>query len=240
LPGIITITTKTYSKAAACLTGIAAAFHFGRKQNMKSAEEYLEAQYRDSITPAMLKSSTLLPLEVSFAADLGLKLAPIPSHSRFVSPARVRAGNPTSDPDQLSQFASEFPNCNWALETSNVAVLEYNPAIGRQSLRDLCGGDWDGWCHTLQFRAGEMRFLLFRHHGERLRVLGSRSLGLRVHAGQNNMILVPPSRFLTGPRLVWTDPSAAIESIPAWLLEAGDASFGGNPPPTIPTILPFA
>jgi hypothetical protein len=220
------------------LKGIAAAFFLEETKHMQSAEKSLETEYRGSLTPEMTKLSTLLPAEVSFAADLGLKLAPIPSHRRFVSAALVRVGYATCDKVQLRQFAFEFPFCNWALATDNVAVFEYNPAIGRHSLCELCGGDWDGWRDTLQFRSSGTRFLLFRHDGQLLRVLGPPFVGVRLHTA--DMVPVPPSRFFTGPQLVWTDPSASIEAIPVWLLEGGDGFSGGNPPPAVPVLPPYA
>jgi hypothetical protein len=204
---------------------------------MQSAEEFLETLYRGSFMLAMAKSSTFLPPEVSFAADLGLKLAPVPSHRRFVSAARVRVGYSTCDKVQLRQLAFEFPFCNWALATENVAVFEYNPAIGRHSLRELCGGDWDGWRDTLQFRSGDTRFLLFRHSGQRLRTLEPRFVGVKLHTA--DMVPVPPSRFFTGPQLVWVDMSAAIVYAPEWLLDRDDDS-DENPPAAVPVIPPGA
>jgi hypothetical protein len=204
--------------------------------NFQSAENFLDTLYRGSFTPAMPNSSSL-PEEVSFAANLGLKLAPIPSHSRFVSAALAQVGYPTFDCVQLRQWAFEFPSCNWALETDNVAVFEYNPATGRHSLCELCGGEWDGWRDTLQFRSGNTRFLLFRYSGQRLRVLGPRFVGVRLHSA--DMVLAPPSRFFTGPQLVWVDKSAAINvDLPEWMLAAGDDYAGGNPPPAAPALPP--
>jgi hypothetical protein len=132
--------------------------------------------------------------------------------------------------------ALEFPGCNWALATNNIAVFEYNAAIGRHALCELCGGDWDGWRDTLQFRSGDTRFLLFRYSGQRLRILGPRFVGVRLHSA--DMVLVPPSRFFTGPRLVWVDKSATINvDLPEWMLAADDDNAGGNPLPAVPAHL---
>ena len=220
------------------LVGIAAAFLFLEKDStMKSAEKSLESLHRCATMSAMLTSTTTLPPDVSFAASRGLKLAPVQGLSRFASVARTRLGYPTADLVQLQILSAEFPMCNWAMLTDSVTVLEYNPALGRHSLCELCGGDWDGWRDTLQFRSGATRFLLFRYNGQRLRVLGPRAAGLRVHCG--DMLLVPPSRFLSSA-LRWSNPSAAIAAIPEWLLEADEDYSGGNPPSTVPATPPFA
>jgi hypothetical protein len=53
------------------------------------------------------------------------------------------------------------------------------------------------------------------------------------------MIQVPPSRFLAGPQLAWTNPSAAIKDVPWWLV-AEDNDACGNPPASVPLIPSFA
>ncbi|MGA7159233.1 MAG: bifunctional DNA primase/polymerase [Acidobacteriaceae bacterium] len=185
---------------------------------MKSAEQFLEALLGGAVAHAKPIPTNILPREVEEAASRGLRLAPIRSLSRFPS-GREQIGSPTVDLVQLRSFAIESPMCNWAMSTDDVIVLEYNSELGRHALCELCDGDWDGWRDTLQFRSGgsgTKRSLLFRRTEQKLRNLGARSPGLRLHS--RDMILVPPSRFLTGPPLAWLDISAAIKEVPWWLV----------------------
>lgn len=88
-------------------------------KNLQSAENFLETLYRGSFAAAMPNPSSL-PEEVRYAANLGLKLAPIPSHSRFVSAALARVGYPTFDCVQLRQWPLSFPAATglWPRTTS--------------------------------------------------------------------------------------------------------------------------
>jgi hypothetical protein len=200
---------------------------------MKSAELFLETLLCGAAALAKPNPTTILPSEIEFAASHGLKLVPIQSLSRFASTARKRIGHPTADIVQLRSFAAESPRCNWAMATDEVIALEYNPELGRHSLCELCDGDWDGWRDTLQFRSGATHFLLFRQIEQRPRILGLRSVGLRLHSG--DMVLVPPSRFLTGPQLTWLDLSAAIVEIPWWLVDP-DGRGDRNAQAAVPSI----
>jgi len=182
--------------------------------------------------------SVILPLEIEFAASRGLKVAPIRGLSRFVSAPRIQLGYQTADIVQLRTFASRFLICNWSMATDGVVVFEYNHAHASHSLSELCDCDWENWRNTLQFRCGVRRFFLFRHSGQKLRNLGPRSVGLRLHSG-SAMVQIPPSRYLAGARFEWLDTTAAIEEIPWWLVdEAGDA--GGSRPAAAPSVLPYA
>jgi hypothetical protein len=197
---------------------------------MKSAEQFLANLHRGISTPAVLTHFNILPQEVEFAASRGLKLAPVQGLSRFASGARRSLGYPTADVVQLRAFTAEIPVAmNWMMAVDNLIVLEYTPAIGHHSLRELCDGDWDDWSETLQFTAGPgsnaTRFLLFRHGSQKLRALGPRSAGLRVHSS-GAMIPAPPSRLLNGSRLAWSNV-VAIQDIP-WFLVASDRDFNGD------------
>jgi hypothetical protein len=208
------------------------------------AEEFLANLHRGISTPAMFTCHIALPPEIGFAASLGLKLMPIQGQSRFASAIRLRFAYATSDPVQLRAFAAECQSstCNWAMSAEGVAVLEYSPALGHHSLCELCDGDEAGWSDTLQFRSGvgrnATRFLLFRlHQVQKLRILGSRCVGVRLHSGTGNFVPVPPSRFLAGPQLIWENPSAAIEEVP-WFLLDREGSADGRPPaaPAFPPV----
>ncbi|HKF47593.1 MAG TPA: hypothetical protein VKB38_09575 [Terracidiphilus sp.] len=119
---------------------------------------------------------------------------------------------------------------NWMVAADNFIVLEYTPALGYHALCELCDGGWDGWSETLQFTAGSglnaTRFLLFRHGSQKLRALGPRSAGLRVHSF-GAMIPAPPSRLLNGSRLAWSN-AAAIQDIPWFLVAPDDCDFNGD------------
>jgi hypothetical protein len=208
------------------------------ERRMKSAETFLETLLCGAPAFAKPHPATILPPDIEFAALRGLKLAPIRGLSRFASAARSRVGYPTADLVQLRGFAAEFPMCNWSMAADGIIVLEYNRVLGQHSLCELCGGDWDGWRDTLQFRSGATRFLVYRHAGQRLRVLGPRSVGLRVYAS-GDLIPVPPSRFLTGPQLAWTNPSAVIQGVPWWLVEQ-NCGAGGDHLVGVPFITSFA
>lgn len=210
---------------------------------MKSAEQFLANLHRGISTPSMFThNNNVLPPEVEFAASRGLKLAPVKGLGRFASAAHALFGYPTSDLVQLRCFASEFTVSQWSMTTTDGAiVLEYDPALGRHSLCELCD-DWDGcWYQTLQFCSGSgpsaTRFLLFRHDGQKLRVLGPRSAGLCLHAGVQDMVIVPPSCLR--PQLHWANPSAVIEEVP-WFLLDQDGSADGNPPAAVPAFPPIA
>jgi hypothetical protein len=82
-------------------------------------------------------------------------------------------------------------------------------------LRFLSGDEWD-WRNTLQFRAGQTRYILFHYPEKRLRRLGVEFQGLRVHAG--TPILMPPSVIGGGIRLAFCNPGACIEKAPEWLM----------------------
>ncbi|HEV2136341.1 MAG TPA: hypothetical protein VGR47_19085 [Terracidiphilus sp.] len=210
---------------------------------MKSAEEFLSNLHRGIPTPTMFTHHNNLPLEIEFAALRGLRLTPLQGLSRFASAPHSQSLYPTADLVQLRCFSAECPGCNWGMVADGTIVVEYNPAVGRHSLCELCDGDYDGWCDTLQFRSGAgpsaTRFLLFNHAGQKLRALGPRSGGIRVHCGARFMVPVPPSRFVSGPQLTWWDTSAVIEDIPWFLLEQdGDADW--NPPAATPAIPAFA
>jgi len=187
---------------------------------MKSVEGFLTNLHRGLPKPVAHYFHNDLPMDIEFAASRGLKLMPLRGVSRFASAARPRFEYPTSDIVHLRSFGAGSA-VSWAMATDDeVMVLEYNPAIGRHSLCELCDGDWEAWHNTLQFRSGSAlnatQFLLFRHAGRRLRSLGSRSAGICIHA-YGDMVVVPPSRPRGGPKLSWSNTSG-IQEVPWWLV----------------------
>ncbi len=208
---------------------------------MKSVEEFLANLHRGIPAEAMPTHHNSLQPEIEFAASRGLKLAPLQGLSRFASASHPQSWYPSADLVQLHRFSAEYPGCNWGMATEGAIVLEYAPAIGRHSLCELCDGNFEGWCDTLQFRFGSgpsaRRFLLFQHAGQKLRALGTRAAGLSVHSGARYLVPVPPSRFFSGPQLTWWETSAAIGEIP-WFLLADDGEADGNPP-AVPALPPL-
>jgi len=148
------------------------------------------------------------------------KIAPVDSHSRFAS--LWQFGTPSRDPSDITLWASQFPDSNWCVETgraSALVILEVDNQFGRDSLRALCNEDWGGWTRTLQFRDGVSSHLLFRYAGERVRFLPSRFKGLKIHAG--SCVVIPPSWFVGGSPLAYSDPHAKLVDCPEFLLELG-------------------
>jgi hypothetical protein len=206
-----------------------------------NAEEFLANLHRGISMPATFTHFNILPPEIEFAASRGLKLAPAQGLSRFASVARIGLEYPTADLVQLRAIAVQhLAPLNWQMAADGFIVLEYTPALGHHSLCELCDGDWESWSETLQFRAGSgsnaTRFLLYRHEGQKLRALGRHSAGLRVHSS-GATLPVPPSRFLSGTRLAWSN-AAAVQKIP-WFLVDPDGDFIGNSLTAVPAIPPF-
>jgi len=166
------------------------------------------------------------------AAQLGLAIAPSLAHSKYAS-ARAYVGYPSSDLDLIAQAAAQHRECNWTLcvGASGVVVLEIDTRIGYAPLSVLCRNSFGRWTKTLQFRDDVSRFLLFREAGRRVRFLGQRYRGLKIHSG-NAFIFLPPSWFVSdrlgsSRRLVYIDPHAPLVDAPDWMCEP-EFSSGGN------------
>ena len=126
-------------------------------------------------------------------------------------------------------FRSE---CNWTLHVgaSGIVVLEIDTRIGYAPLSVLCRNSFGRWTKTLQFRDDTSRFLLFRGAGRRVRFLGQRYRGLKIHSG-NAFIFLPPSWFVSdrlgsSRRLVYIDPHAPLMDAPDWMWEPEFSSGG--------------
>ncbi len=166
------------------------------------------------------------------AAQLEFVIAPVLTHSKYSS-ARAYVGTPASHLEMIAQAAAQHPECNWTLHVgaSGIVVLEIDTRIGYAPLSVLCRNSFGRWTRTLQFRDDVSRFLLFRGAGRRVRFLGQRYRGLRVHAG-NAFIFVPPSWYVSdrlgsSRRLAYIDPNAPLVDAPDWLWEP-EFNSGGS------------
>ena len=166
------------------------------------------------------------------AAELELVIAPVLAHSKYAS-ARAYVGTPSSNLDLIAQAAAQHPECNWTLNVgaSGIVVLEIDTRIGYAPLSVLCRNSFGRWTKTLQFRDDTSRFLLFRGAGRRVRFLGQRYRGLKIHAG-NAFLFIPPSWFVSerlgsSRRLAYIDPNAPLVDAPGWLWEP-EFNSGGS------------
>ena len=166
------------------------------------------------------------------AAELELVIAPVLAHSKYAS-ARAYVGTPSSNLDLIAQAAAQHPECNWTLNVgaSGIVVLEIDTRIGYAPLSVLCRNSFGRWTKTLQFRDDTSRFLLFRGAGRRVRFLGQRYRGLKIHAG-NAFLFIPPSWFVSerlgsSRRLVYINPSAPLVDAPEWMWEP-EFNSGGS------------
>ena len=166
------------------------------------------------------------------AAELGLSIAPTLAHSKYAS-ARACVGCPSSDLDLIAQAAAQHRECNWTVHVgaSGIVVLEIDTRIGYAPLSVLCRNSFGRWTKTLQFRDDVSRFLLFRGAGRRVRFLGQRYRGLKIHSG-NAFIFLPPSWFVSdrlgsSRRLVYIDPHAPLVDAPDWMWEP-EFNSGGS------------
>lgn len=148
-----------------------------------------------------------------------LLLAPVCTHSRYASLKPLC--DPTHDLDLIASAA--VPNCNWVVQIGPMlVVLETKVEACRESLELLCANESDGWSSTLSFGDDAFRFLFYRRPEQRLRFLGNRFPGLKVHTRESGLLQIPPSWFVSGALLQWVDQESAILATPKWLLEDGE------------------
>ena len=172
-----------------------------------------------------LPSLSALPPSILRLCKLGLRLAPILAHSTSASIKGSMTAVPTSDEASLALSARD--RCNWAAATGHgLAILEVNVEEGQRSLRYLCGDEWE-WCETLEFRRGASRFFAFHHPSRRIRFLGSRFPGLKLH-WEGSAVLIPPSWFVYGPPVTFENPDAPVLSSPRWLLAAENTGWADH------------
>ena len=192
---------------------------------MINAEVFL-ANLQVSAASATINSTlahpdlSALPPSILRLCRSGWRMAPILAHSTSASIKGSMTAVPTNDEALLVLSARD--RCNWAVATGHgLAVLEVNEE-GQRSLRYLCGDDWE-WRETLEFRCGASRFFAFHHPSRRIRFLGSRFPGLRLH-WEGSAMLIPPSWFAYGPPVTFENPDAPVLLSPRWLLATGNTS----------------
>lgn len=145
-----------------------------------------------------------------------LLLAPVSTHSRYAS--LKPACQPTNDVALIASAAST--DCNWVVQIGPLLiVVEINLEVGRESLVHLSANEPEGWSSTLSFGDHTSRFFFYRRPERRLRFLGSRFPGLKLHSRESGLLQIPPSWFVSGAPLRWIDPDTAILGAPKWLLE---------------------
>jgi hypothetical protein len=187
------------------------------------------AEMNSPITSSDAVDRIELPSDLSFAITHGSRVMPVFSHNRNAVLPNSQDWSPTADPDQVGRWIREYSYCNWAMATgteSGVIVLELHTGICRGALEYLCGDSWT-WPQTLEFRSGNLAFLLFRHPGTGVRKFGPEWTGITVHS--EDLVLIPPSWFLSAPALQYDDLAASIADAPEWLRADGGSGPSGTP-----------
>lgn len=163
-----------------------------------------------------------IPLSAVHFLNHGCSVVPVLSHSLSASIKQSMVGIPTSDRANLASLARQHPNCNWAVGTGNgFLILEVNTQLAMPVLKMLSGDDW-GWRETVRFRCGDLYFFVFRHSGRRVRFLGSRFSGLKIH-WTGSVVLLPSSWFVYGPPVVRvSELDAEVLDAPFWLLDPSE------------------
>jgi hypothetical protein len=175
------------------------------------------------------RSSADLPIEVRQAASHRWRLFPVPALGRFATAPDELQDAATCDFVVLEQLASECPDCNWALATgqaSGVFALEVDSECGRTALHALSEEEWD-CVETLQSKAGDTWHAFFRWPAgltDRNKVIAP---GLRIR-GENDFVLIPPSRYCSGVPHAYVNPDAGIATTPTWLLDLVFRKPGGK------------
>jgi hypothetical protein len=159
----------------------------------------------------------LLPLAITGLLNRGWAVAPVRAHSISASISGSMIASPTTCIASLVKVARQNPNCNWALATGrSLLVLEVDTEIGLPALRYLADED-SSWCETLRFRSGAIHFFAFHYSGRRVRFLGNRFPGLRLH-WNGSAVLVPPSWFVFGSPVSYVcDSDRNVLEAPSWL-----------------------
>lgn len=166
-----------------------------------------------------------LPNALVRALQEGWQIAPVSAHSKFASLTRSCLASPSNAPAQIADLAVAFPESNWCVLTgraSGLMIVEVNHENGQDGLCELCNDEWETWTDTLKFSDDSATFFLFRHSGQRLRFLSSEFEGIKVHTG--NLVLLPPSWFVVGPPLDYSNLNAPVLDCPEFLLAACKSS----------------
>ena len=163
-----------------------------------------------------------LPKALARAIQEGWLIAPVAAHSKHASLTRSCLLEPSNLAAQIVYWGINYPNANYCVVTgreSRLAILEVNH-VSQDLLCDLCNDTWEGWLETLKFSDGLSTFFMFRYGGQRVRFLPSRVKGIKIHAGTR--VFLPPSWFVVGPGLKYTDITADLLDCPAFLLDASE------------------
>lgn len=161
-----------------------------------------------------------LPKALARAIQEGWLVAPVAAHSKHASLTRSCLLEPSNLAQQIAYWGFNYPNANYCVVTgdeSHLAILEVSHE-SQDLLSDLCNDTWEGWFDTLKFSDGLSTFFMFRYEGQRVRFLPSRIKGIKIHAGTR--VFLPPSWFVVGPGLNYSDITAKVLDCPAFLLDA--------------------
>jgi hypothetical protein len=163
-----------------------------------------------------------LPKALARAIQEGWLIAPVAAHSKHASLTRSCLLEPSNLAPQIAYWGLNYPNANYCVVTgheSRLAILEVSHE-SQDLLCDLCNDTWEGWLETLKFSDGLSTFFMFRYEGQRVRFLPSRVKGIKIHSGTR--VFLPPSWFVVGPGLNYTDMAAKVLDCPAFLLDASE------------------
>jgi hypothetical protein len=194
---------------------------------MKSAEKFLEnlkAEHLPALSQPLSSGidapGVEIPSSLTSALKRGWPIVPVLAQSKYFS-SKALAGHPTRDSVQVREWWRQYfeNGVNWATELgarADLLVLEFDYEVGHRILPHLCGGDLS-WRKTLQFTDAHARFACFHYTAQRLRSLGEKYQGVRVHT--RNFILIPPSTYSTGEEVSYLNPGSKVLEAPDWLLE---------------------
>ena len=172
--------------------------------------------------PASESSAAALNLhrDLRFAMERGWLIEATLSHSKFAFGTK-RIALPTCDPEQVALLSQQYPRCNWTVDLKGSRLCILSVQMGAsQPLRCLCEDNW-AWRGTSCFRDDKTLFFVFRYCGERLRHLGHRFDGIKVHIREQ--LLIPPSWFASGTSLIWINRKQELH-VPIWLLDRNTVS----------------
>jgi hypothetical protein len=160
------------------------------------------------------------------AANRGWRIFPIPPAISLYAPViRDRIAEATNDLITLEELAYLNPAFRWGLATgqaSRVFVLEVQGALGRVALSRFTSLYMDEFSdsQSLTSRAGESAFAYFRYPVGLVMRRGGRDPepGLTIH-GDNDFVLLPPSRYFSRAAHEYLNPDESVATAPQWLLD---------------------
>jgi len=188
----------------------------------KSQSQRRIATDASNVVTANLVDLSKLPKALARAIQERWLIAPVTAHSKHASLTRSCLLEPSNLAAQIVYWGINYPDANYCVVTgreSRLAILEVDHA-SQDQLCDLCNDTWEGWLETLKFSDSLSTFFMFRYEGQRVRFLPSRVKGIKIHAGTR--VFMPPSWFVVGPGLNYTDITAKVLDCPAFLLDASE------------------